>query len=166
MNSLHAVLPKPAYLKRRRILMDRGAWRGRTPIVGTQRRLRALACLGWSWTSLAAEVGVSESVIRRLSRAQYSTVNAATADRVAALYERLSMTRGPSSRAATHAARNGFAPPLAWDDTDLDDPDATPRDGLEHGTRKGYDAHRLRGERACQACRDGAAAAGRRRRAA
>ena len=49
-----------------------------------------------------------------------------TAEKVARLYDELSMVAGPSTRATTEAKRKGWAPPLAWDEEDLDDPAAKP----------------------------------------
>lgn len=126
------------YLKRRRLLLGRGQWRGLVPIVGTQRRLRALAALGWSWQSLADEAGMEKRTLERLATAARPTVQPKTHDRIAALYERLSMTFGPNPRARNYARRQGWAPPMAWDDVNLDNPAGTPapmyrraRDGMD-----------------------------------
>lgn len=51
-------------------------------------------------------------------------VRPGTVDRIAALFRRLAMLPGPSKVARTVARRNGWVPPLAWDD--IDSPDATP----------------------------------------
>ena len=155
------------YQKRRRLLIDRRQWRGLMPVTGTQRRLRALAAIGWSWASLAAECGMDERSLQRLAGAERPTVQAKTHDRIAGLYERLSMTVGPNDAARMYAQRQGWPAPLAWDE--IDDPGAQPVDGHEHGTRKAYDAHRGRGEKPCADCRKAAAAwsaARRERRAA
>jgi cobalamin biosynthesis protein CbiG len=45
--------------------------------------------------------------------------------RMAALYDELSATPGPSEVAARHARERGWAPPLAWDD--IDDPEDRPQ---------------------------------------
>ncbi|WP_295694431.1 hypothetical protein, partial [Lapillicoccus sp.] len=42
------------------------------------------------------------------------------------VYDRLSMTPGPSPTARARAAARGYAPPLAWDDDTIDDPRALP----------------------------------------
>lgn len=104
--------------------------RGRPRLVdatGTRRRIQALIALGYRHTILAVELGVSHDVIRKRSLAP--KVNRDTAEAVAAMYERLSMTcpvgrthheRVAISRARNLAARRGWAPPLAWDDIDTD----------------------------------------------
>lgn len=100
---------------------------------GTRRRLEALMWLGWSQAHLGAELGVSRqrvSIIRGEAR-----VDASTARRVRDLYQRLWDQPGPEVRTANKARREGFAPPLAWDDEEIDDPSASPH--LEPETRPG-----------------------------
>ncbi len=115
---------------------------GRTPLdvwevpaTGTVRRLQALAALGWDPALLAARAGLDWPALRRAP-----VVAAGSALLVARAYDRLSMTPAPAgpgaARVAASAARHRWAPPLAWDDEDLDDPAATvppprpPRRGL------------------------------------
>lgn len=100
----------------------------RVSATGTARRLEALARLGWSLSTLATQLGVSVQAVGAWRRRE--KVTAATAQRVADLYERLSMTPGPSAKAARAAQRAGYQPPLAWDDEDLD-------------TAQGFDAYSL-----------------------
>jgi hypothetical protein len=90
----------------------------------TQRRIRALAAIGWPFSELSRHLGFRgkeypQQLLRR------PRVNVATARKVADLYDRLSMTPGPSQEARTRAAAKGWAPPLAWDD--IDDPHETPQ---------------------------------------
>lgn len=106
---------------------------GRTPTegsigaVGTQRRLQALAFMGWDLTSISARTGVTENVLLHVRSGKQTRVKAAAAARVAAVFDKVSMTPGPSKRTATIATRRyGWAPPLAWDDDTIDDPTATP----------------------------------------
>lgn len=95
--------------------------------LGTARRLQALAAIGWSCPALAAELGYgSYAAVTYLQRRYRTTVLRSIAERVSAVYDRLSMTPGPSVRAVRTAARNGWAPPLAWDDDEIDDPTARP----------------------------------------
>ncbi|WP_205859648.1 helix-turn-helix domain-containing protein, partial [Phycicoccus flavus] len=42
------------------------------------------------------------------------------------VYDRLSMTPGPSPETRGWAVKLGYAPPLAWDEDTIDDPTATP----------------------------------------
>lgn len=95
---------------------------------GTARRLQALAAIGWSLDALTPHLGCSVGALQSRRMARWPTVTRASAERVARVYDELSMTAGPSSRTRDVAARNGWVPPLAWDD-DIDDPAATPNLG-------------------------------------
>lgn len=95
------------------------------PVIGTRRRLEALACLGWSRQELSTRMGHDRSYLGMLLRNQH--IEPANAAAVARLYDELSMTWCTSrtaGRVAADARSRGYAPPLAWDDHDLDDPDA------------------------------------------
>lgn len=93
------------------------------PSLGSQRRIRALMALGWTEALIGAEMGfVTPSTIRGALR--NATVTARTADRIAEVYERLSMRQGPSARTRMLAQRKGWLPPLAWDN--IDDPNEHP----------------------------------------
>jgi transcriptional regulator with XRE-family HTH domain len=92
---------------------------------GTRRRLRALAALGWPQRELAERLGMTKSAVGQLG-VRHGRVNQATAGRIAELYEALCMTIGPSKRARDRAARNRWAPPLAWAEGTIDNPDAKP----------------------------------------
>lgn len=90
---------------------------------GTIRRVRALIALGWRHKDLKAETGLATNV---LAHRTGGTVHRDTADKVADVYDKLSMRLGPSDTNRTRAATRGYAPPLAWDDHDIDDPAARP----------------------------------------
>ena len=101
--------------------------------LGTRRRIRALMALGWSTAVLDAELGKARTYTTALLR-RNGPVYVTTAQQYAALYERLSMTLPPdetryqrqfASRARNLARRNGWPPPLAWDD--IDDPNERPQ---------------------------------------
>lgn len=106
----------------------------RTSALGVRRRLRALVALGWSLRRLAQELDVSSSLAQRWLHADqvHPDNHAAVLD----LYERLSMRLPPHDHSAEQARRyaraHGWAPPLAWNDEDLDDPAARPI-GVDHG---------------------------------
>lgn len=97
--------------------------------LGSQRRIRALQALGWSKQQIAWRMGYYDNgAISYLMRAE--TMLPKTAAKVAAVYDQLSMVRpegAGANRARTWAARLGYAPPLAWDEGDIDDPAASPR---------------------------------------
>jgi hypothetical protein len=98
------------------------------PAVGTARRLQALVAAGYTWKHLADYLGFTKNRAAYLGMTTEGQVYRETADRVAKLYDRLSLTPGPSSYARTVAVRHGFRPPLAWDDEALDDPNGKPYD--------------------------------------
>ena len=97
------------------------------PATGTRRRIRALMAIGWRHADMQAHCGSPTSVI---ASQKGCWVTWRTRQRVAAMYDALSMTPGPSDAVRRRAARLGYAPPLAWDDDTIDDPAATP----DHGT--------------------------------
>lgn len=101
----------------------------RVPAVGTARRIRALVAIGWSLTELAAGIGWTLANLCNLISCRPDGVAVRTAQLVAVLYERLSMTPsvGPlSGRARAMARRKGWVPPLAWNEGAIDDPAARP----------------------------------------
>jgi transcriptional regulator with XRE-family HTH domain len=111
---------------------------------GTSRRLRALAVLGHSGRALATELGISPQRINQLRNAELAQVRRETAEKVTALYERLSATRGSSQFTKTRAVQAGWAPPLAWDDDALDDPAAVPTGVGAPPPRRGVDLDEVR----------------------
>jgi hypothetical protein len=112
---------------------------------GTRRRLRALAAIGWSTPLLAQHLGRHRGPLRRDFYEQ--SVKASTAEGVRRLYDQLWDTKPPesttrermaASKARNTATRNGWRPPLAWDDIDNDhepdDCDGTTNDDEAQGT--------------------------------
>ncbi len=100
----------------------------RVDITGTARRLQSLVSLvaaGYTQADLAGRLGISQANSTALFHGQ-GLVLAATALRVADLYDRLSMTAGPSHVARERARKLGWPPPLAWDDDTIDNLDAQP----------------------------------------
>jgi transcriptional regulator with XRE-family HTH domain len=93
---------------------------------GTQRRLRALAAIGWSAPRLAEHLGMNPESLSRLMTQDKQRVTAVTAGKVRGLYDRLWNVPGPWPKARNWAARRGWPPPLAWDDDTIDDPAARP----------------------------------------
>lgn len=104
---------------------------------GTRRRLQALAYNGWPLSELGRRLGYTgRSAQVRPGQWMAFGVRRRTADRVAALYDRLWDSPPPRAtpyqRAAATAVRNrararGWAPPLAWDDDTIDDPATLPQ---------------------------------------
>jgi hypothetical protein len=92
---------------------------------GTTRRIHALMAIGWSAADQAQAAGWPHPnfVLNICAR---QSVRRATARKVAAMYDLLSMTPGPNERTRKYAKRVGYLPPLAWDDETIDDPNALP----------------------------------------
>lgn len=95
---------------------------------GMRRRVQALACLGWSVAALAAELGVTRSVLS--DRLRRTSTNVRTHREIAALFDRLWNTPpAPAdeagqrmiARTRRRALAAGWVPPLGWDDIDTDE---------------------------------------------
>ncbi|HUX72259.1 MAG TPA: hypothetical protein VMV41_17240 [Cellulomonadaceae bacterium] len=97
---------------------------GLVPIIGTVRRLQALARMGWTVRAIAATANMPHQSIAGLDGAR--RIRKATADAITRVYNELSMRPGPSDITRRRAAAAGYAPPLAWDDDTVDDPNAEP----------------------------------------
>ncbi len=111
-------------------------------ITGTRRRVQALVACGWSQARLARGLGLTAANFCGMLRRDQ--VTAATARAVGELYDRLwnqpppehdQRTRIAASRARNHAGQQGWAPPLAWDDDQIDDPGARPAEGWKRPAR-------------------------------
>lgn len=95
--------------------------------LGSNRRVQALGCLGWSRHELSRRLGRHPSYLTQMLRSDHITATNAAA--VAVMYDELSMTPASSTvadRVAATARSRGWAPPLAWDEGTLDDPNAKP----------------------------------------
>lgn len=104
---------------------------------GTIRRLRALAAVGWGWTAIAGKTGIYPEHLWRLSKDVPPKVHRSTAGKITALYDEVwgleppretSAQRHNATYARNIARKRGWAPPMAWDDDGIDDPDAQPSD--------------------------------------
>jgi hypothetical protein len=95
------------------------------PATATTRRLRALAVMGWPVAELASLIPARPATIRA-NQAGRRSVTARTAGQVADLYDQIWDRAGPSAAAGQHARDQGWAPPLAWDDATIGDPDVEP----------------------------------------
>ena len=122
-----------------------GRWERRVDATGTRRRVQALMRCGWSAARLSGLLGGDESHARKILG--YRQVSTETERAVRALYDELwdrpppegtDPERRAASRARNYAARHGFAPPQAWDDDVIDDPDGKPADGWQRDGRRRY----------------------------
>lgn len=93
---------------------------------GAVRRLQALMVMGWPRRELARQAGYQGDAFALILNGRRQSLTIATHQRVCDLYERLSMTHGPSSSTRIRASKKGWPPPLAWDD--IDDPAEQPHD--------------------------------------
>lgn len=100
------------------------------PAVGSQRRIRALMALGWPGNIIAERAGIKRGQSGISALLQAHTVRVATAARIARAYDDLSMRLGPSPVTRARAQRNGWLPPLAWDDERIDDPVHSPTESV------------------------------------
>ncbi|MEV8248139.1 hypothetical protein AB0R01_30850 [Streptomyces rochei] len=100
---------------------------GEVSAVGATRRIRALYALGHLNWVIAQEAGISRDAVSALSSGLWATLNVAADDGVRAAYDRLSMKTGTSWKTRRLAEREGWVPPLAWDDDTIDDPTAVPQ---------------------------------------
>ena len=96
---------------------------GHVPRVGAARRVQALLALGWPHEQLGA-AGITNSA--QIIGAPGELITVDRWRQVRDVYDALSMTPGPSSSTRARAAKLGYAPPLAWDEDGIDDPNATP----------------------------------------
>lgn len=114
-------------------LQPRASHRG-VDSTGTRRRVQALSWLGWPVGEVAARAGTTAATLRTLILPSRQ-ISYALAQRVAAVYEQMSATPGPSRISAGKARQLGFAPPAAWDDDSIDDPQAVPIIEVEPDSR-------------------------------
>lgn len=104
-------------------LVDGGGW---VPVIGSQRRIRALMAIGYTQPHIAQECGLGTG------RAVSSVLNARTylsarvAKGIADAFDRLHMTAGPSELIVKRARFWGWPLPLQWDEDTIDDPEAEP----------------------------------------
>jgi transcriptional regulator with XRE-family HTH domain len=116
------------YEKRLRAEHAAGVYRC-VPVIGTRRRLQALCAIGYSQPELARLLGVTQQRVWQYLAGPRPTVRRTSAAKVAALYDRLADTpsANPRARCSINAAeRNGWLPPLWWDDDTIDDADWQP----------------------------------------
>ncbi|WP_280442678.1 hypothetical protein [Nocardia brasiliensis] len=105
----------------------------RVSAIGAIRRSRALVAFGHPHEHLAQELGIAVSQMQALTSPATrgeslarQEIPAALHQRVAAVFDRLQMTPGPSDEARQHARKRAWALPFQWDEDAIDDPDAAP----------------------------------------
>ena len=103
---------------------------GHVPRIGAVRRVQALLAMGWPHHALGA-AGIANSA--QIIGATGDLITVQRWRQVRDVYDRLSMTPGPSPETRGWAAKLGYPPPLAWDEESIDDPSATPQTGATSG---------------------------------
>jgi hypothetical protein len=97
----------------------------KVPVVGMSRRLKALMAIGYDFPAMSQLSGLPVNTLKGVAQGRRANTYRRVAERVCELYRQRSMIPGESVRAVTHARRQGYAPPLAWDD--IDDLNAEPQ---------------------------------------
>ncbi|TXS44917.1 hypothetical protein [Streptomyces sp. OR43] len=132
----------------------------RVDSVGTRRRLRALIALGWTRKAIAARIpGMYAEYLARLVHSE-SPVTTWMAGRIEQGYRELAglqpeahgVAPREAKRSRREAAENLWAPPGAWDDDRLDDPNVAPEWTGHCGTDRGWWMHRKQDIPVCTAC--------------
>lgn len=96
----------------------------RVSALGTRRRIEALHFLGHSKKAIADMLGESEfAIFQRFAR---ETVMDHEHRKVDELYQRLHLTEPVETRMYWQSRWSGYVPPMAWDEGDIDDPEAKP----------------------------------------
>jgi len=93
---------------------------------GTRLRLRALAAMGWRAHDVSERTGIIRTTLAHIAGQDGAGTSAGIRDAVREVYDEVSGTFGPSTRARERALRRGWLPPLALDDDRIDDPDYVP----------------------------------------
>lgn len=100
----------------------------RVPVTGTQRRLEALAYMGWSIRHLERLTGMGDGFLSDVMR-HADLVHESTAARIATIYDELWDKQPPRetkfekavyTRTRIYARKQGWLGPLSWDDIDAD----------------------------------------------
>lgn len=108
---------------------------GLVDATGTRRRLQALMTVGWPAVRLGALLNLHPVYVRQIQR--QPKVYATTAHAMAVTYNKLwdkrpehhGITQQAANRSRNYGRANGWAPPAAWDDDALDDPNRGPAMG-------------------------------------
>lgn len=128
---------------------------------GSRRRLQALLVAGWPLRQLASDSGMTPRVLFDILHNRSRLVRAYTAAAIRVVYDHHWNSspldcgvRAQDVRIAQAlAVRNRWAPALAWDDDQIDDPDARPDWTARCGTAGGYYDHSTIGTPTCPPCR-------------
>lgn len=101
---------------------------------GTVRRLQALIRMGHMPKDIAADLGWLPSRISDILNNRHPGIRPHTHDQVKIYYDKMCMIRGNSPKTMRWAIRNNWAPPLAWDEDNIDDPNAEPQGMIQRAS--------------------------------
>lgn len=89
---------------------------------GAQRRVQALVALGWTFGDIASWLDCHQSMLSNLIHPATHVVSGRQHRQIDQMYRQRMMTVPAVKhvKALARAAREGWAPPLAWDDIDRD----------------------------------------------
>jgi len=111
---------------------------GFVPNIGGRRRIQALMAMGWRHQDLTPMLGMSTANIVHQQGGWFTKKKH---DAIKELYDRIWNQRGPATTLSINRiAKAGYAPPLAWDDETIDDPNATPDLGAAVAAGRGRPA--------------------------
>ena len=115
---------RPAYVSRYSKLYQAG-YRMTADSRTARRQVQALMAIGYTRALIAEESGISRSFVDELAHQYDGTtrVRHEIVAKVAAAYERLHMQPRDDTAARkvkTYARKNGYTPPLGWDDIETD----------------------------------------------
>lgn len=97
---------------------------GMVPNIGGRRRIQALMAMGWRHQDLTPMLGINTA---NIIHQQGEWFTKRKHDAIKGLYDRLWDKRGPATTLSINRViKAGYAPPLAWDDDTIDDPNARP----------------------------------------
>ncbi|MGY4543279.1 hypothetical protein ACVWY0_003212 [Arthrobacter sp. UYNi723] len=102
---------------------------GFVPNIGGRRRIQALMAMGWRHQDLKPMLGLNTA---NIVHQQGEWFTKRKHDAIKELYDRLWDKRGPAGTLSINRIiKAGYAPPLAWDDETIDDPNAVPDFGAK-----------------------------------
>lgn len=108
----------------------RAGYRLSVPALGYERRLQALAAIGYPWGVIAERMGGDTNKVHvgEIANGHKKALFIATAKRIEEVYHDLCLTPNPdylqAKRIKTWAKKRNWAPPMAWND--IDDPNDVP----------------------------------------
>lgn len=101
-------------------------------VVGTRRRLQAMAALGYSLTDVADATGVKAPLLTNIRTGKNVSTAPETAEAIKEFYEIVQDTPAAETvmarRAIGFAKAYGWVLPSAWEGLDIDDPNVSPKE--------------------------------------